>query len=1271
MLKKLLIGVLLVTTLFPFPVAASPVTLLQGPVLLEPADMAEITYISHPPLAIPNFSWAPVLGATQYEIQISSDIAFGTGNIKTVSTANTTYTPIKSIINNFLYDGEFYWRVRVKAPTVGAWSEQRSFSKRWATPSADPPNRPALLFPAPGAAVQFLDYPGFSWSPVPGAAKYRLEIDDEQDFTTLVYYAENFPNTSHQPLLKLANGTYYWRVIPFDIANTRGAESEIGTFIMAYGTADADRPQLLSPANGSEPLFTPTFEWRALRGVQYYQLQYSTDETFQSGVTTVETRATSHSISQLPNDVNVYWRVRARSNNSYSEWSEIWMFQKHWYIEPQLLTPTNGYRHVYTPPVFRWTPVPGAAYYKLTVGCDLGFTINRTEYSVLRPYYVIPNWSNNYPKCSTWYWKVTPYHGNGPAGKESAIWSFDRQLTYDNPAPQLVFPAPYYNPDLYVASHGPEAKFDVHTVPTASLPIFGWAMSVVSEFTLAEQYRIEVDDSATFVSPNWVMTTTNPIAAPDWSNPFTPTVGQDYYWRVRALDANGTPYASSPTTGWSQRWLARFDPSWGLTPRAETTPLLLRPTHGDQAVEQLPLLEWWPVAGATRYQVQVARDAAFTHDAFTAWAQYAVYAYPHTPAYGTYYWRVQAWDDQGALGAWSAPRRFQIAAQNRWRLVLPSPMIFNGYTHTLVAQSPVLGTPGDLVNLYAANDLRDWAIGFDVVSSTQPIDYVILFDSNQVDAAGVATDPVFGLPVTEAHYPEYAIHLKQGAGSPTDGYFTYNEAFFYSYNSVTNQWNVPVPLDTVGTFDFIASGAYTSVMPLDGFVQVKIRLATVGAPGCLSVMVLTATPGGALVDTLPPALGAELDNFTTVSETPMLIAPPTNLSGDPKTYPSLPLLHWQHQVDTRELRYGVQIALDSAFTSIAHTADSTTLIFAHAYVVPDNDLSGDNTYFWRVRLHHKEGTITAASQHNAIPWRLERRGLIAPNVEVSTLASSVTFSWGKVEGVSRFRLEWSSDPGFGTFSFVDNLHNWQYTLPALLSPGVYYWRVRPVNWKAEASDWVYGDVFTINLPLPTGLRVTPVGIAPDTPTLRWDPLLLPSGTPRFSAYRYKVQICQDEAMTQGCRTTGTTGTEQHSWSPPFTFNDGELFWRVHIVDGSNNTSAWTPVQSFTKQYPSTTLIAPVQGADISETPTFIWETVPTMPQYRIEIANNPFFSPMFDAVDTAATQYTPLKTLPTQQYYWRVCTRDRDNKAGPCTDATLYFDPYPYRVYLPLVMRGK
>ncbi len=342
------------------PIGQISVRAVASPSLLAPADRSTITATGYggsievPPVAVPEFSWTPIEGTTNYHLQLSQDIGFTT-NLRDFNTPLTHFIPLYA---NQLTDGLWYWRVRAEAPVVGDFSIPFSFTKSWATPD----NVPQLDLPSDKSSLEFFDTPVFSWQPVTGASRYLFQISQDPDFISISYLNYTL-RTTHQPTSKLPNGTYYWRVIPLDPAEHEGVHSETRTFIMNYNQV----PQLLEPVDNSHPTFTPTFQWTAVRGAQYYRLQYSTDPSFNTSVTTIDTRNTTYTpVNTLPNDVNYYWRVRAHSGNSISNWSEIRTFLKQWYIQAQPLTPVNLYQDARFP-LFNWTPVPAASYYRIEI----------------------------------------------------------------------------------------------------------------------------------------------------------------------------------------------------------------------------------------------------------------------------------------------------------------------------------------------------------------------------------------------------------------------------------------------------------------------------------------------------------------------------------------------------------------------------------------------------------------------------------------------------------------------------------------------------------------------------------------------------------------------------------------------------------------------------------------------------------------------------------------------------------------------------------------
>ncbi len=313
---------------------AAPLRAAEAPTPLAPLAGDTITPTEATPLAIPEFRWKAVGGATLYRLQFANNPGFAAPFEYT--TANTVYTPLDA---SRFTDGTWYWRVKVDKPASAAseYSAVESFRKDWATCA----NWPQLLDPPGGASLAFFENSMFSWEPVLGAASYRLQIAASADsFATPLYSAETLA-TVHQPTAKRADGTYYWRVIPLDAKGRAGCEkSEVRPFEVKYNQT----PSLLEPDDYAQPTFTPTLRWKAVQGAEYYTLQYSTDPIFAANVITVKTCNTTYTPpNDLPNDVNYYWRVQARSGASVGPWTASRMFVKHWYLPPTLLTPTNFY----------------------------------------------------------------------------------------------------------------------------------------------------------------------------------------------------------------------------------------------------------------------------------------------------------------------------------------------------------------------------------------------------------------------------------------------------------------------------------------------------------------------------------------------------------------------------------------------------------------------------------------------------------------------------------------------------------------------------------------------------------------------------------------------------------------------------------------------------------------------------------------------------------------------------------------------------------------
>lgn len=182
-----------------------------APALTSPADGATLQY----PAAV-SFSWRPVPGASSYTLRYGP-VGGATTEVSGITT--TTYTPSTSL-GRLAYE----WSVQAyfpapdnKSQVTGGTSGTREFSLAWASSS------PTLVSPTNGATANDLE---FLWNPVPGAAKYVVQIARDDAFTpdTIVLTSE-VTGTAFVPTDVLPSTTYYWRVRAYDTNGEEGDSS--------------------------------------------------------------------------------------------------------------------------------------------------------------------------------------------------------------------------------------------------------------------------------------------------------------------------------------------------------------------------------------------------------------------------------------------------------------------------------------------------------------------------------------------------------------------------------------------------------------------------------------------------------------------------------------------------------------------------------------------------------------------------------------------------------------------------------------------------------------------------------------------------------------------------------------------------------------------------------------------------------------------------------------------------------------------------------------
>lgn len=1258
----------------------STVYAIAAPNPISPIDGTITTITNFPPLGIPTFIWESVPDATEYRLQISSDAGFSTIALD-IRTPHTIYTP--TTMNATLFaDGDWYWQVRVEKPSVSPFSPAMRFQKLWASDD----NFPTLISPSADAVIDFYSSPIFSWEPVTGASQYRLQIASNPDGFSTPLYNQTTLAVSHQPTTKLANGQYYWRVVPLDGSSHLGKESEVRGFQLLYGTSTlGEIPELYEPTNYSQMQFTPTFHWEAIPGAERYQLEYMTDDgvcEYGSG-TIIETRNTTYTPSSTFANDNYCWHVRVISGSSNGEWSETWHFRKQWDIQPILLTPTNNYKYgIY--PLYSWTPVPGASYYNIEIAVDQNWASPFDKNNTGNPFYTPQKYYGTIPY--PYAWRVTSYDWNSHAGATSVVDSW--QSYYTSTAPSLIYPFYYYPPN------DPNVYGDVDLNPyedrTAQYPVFQWHRTDNPwpyGGTFAPAYRIEVSKSSLFSIIEWTVDTESTHAAPTTENPF-PSIDldQNYYWRVCPLDMIGGSCLTVPIEGdewWSQIWRARFNPDFGLPPTNGSAPVLLRPEHGDEWVEATPLLEWRALEGADYYYVQISRDPSLQTDIILdEYVPYPAYSaetslaqrYLDRLEYGTFYWRVQANID-GTWSDWSEVRRFQIASQSEWRYDRAIGLIENRLQIGDDATGDASGSY-DLTTLFASNSNENWYFGF-TATLTLDLDmvYGIYLDIDHIDGSGADGPPPdrnYNVTTISAHEPEFAIYVDQ-----IDGNVDKATTWIYEYEN--NAWQEPQRLSEIGAGNLYFASGYLELLIPNSAIGMSDYTGSISA-------ILFSVDGNNLEDSVPsdpnvPGSG-ELSRFTSVSEHMNLFYPPNTGGGDPTAYPSIVPFLWDYPTggdpsgideDPPSPWAGMHmnVCLDAACSTIVETADldATPYYFASSNVALLDDIYGDTTYYWRIQPRYLHNSEYFGAYNSG--YSFMREGFVPQNLQTSVTFATPTFTWDLVEGAGAYDLQVSKGPDFGGSDLVINISGLtqnSHTPTSTLAEAEYWWRVRARRYGNFTSDWSAVSNFVLNLPDVTGLTPNDPfqqDVFEYVPTLCWDHMIAyDAGIPVLTAWRYKVEISKDPNFSS---IFDNVTTEQNCWTPTKGYDDGTYYWHVATIDGNGRMASYGSAAQFTKQYPITTLISPI--GSVASTPTFVWTAVDGAKSYYVQISQDPGFSPIYDNIETVNIQFTPTRIYDIDHiYYWRVAIRDQDGKFGPYNDAMIIVGEV-YLSELPIVAK--
>ena len=434
----------------------------------------------------PTLKWNAVTGAAKYEVYRARSM--NGDYIKYSTVTGTSYTN-----TSYIEDGNtYYYKVRALDAngTAGAWSSIVSVTYRAASTGT-------LSAPSVTGGKDSQGRPTLKWNAVSGAAKYEVYRARSKDGDYIKYSTVTGTSYTNTSYIESGN-TYYYKVRALDANGTAGAWSSIVS--VTY------KQTLSAPTvtGGNDAQGRPTLTWKAVSGAAKYEVYRarSKDGTYSKYSTTTGTAYTNS--SYLTSGATYYYKVRALdANGNAGPYSAVVSVT----CRLKLTAPTvTGSTDSQGRPTLKWNAVTGAAKYEVyrarsKDGDYIKYsTVTGTSYT-----------NTSYlENGNTYYYKVRALGSDGTAGPDSTPVS----VTYKAP-----FGAP-----LVTGSKDSQGR-----------PALKW--DKVTDAAKYEVYRAR--------SKNGTYSLMSTQSATGYTNTSYLANGTTYYYKVRALKANGTASAYS------------------------------------------------------------------------------------------------------------------------------------------------------------------------------------------------------------------------------------------------------------------------------------------------------------------------------------------------------------------------------------------------------------------------------------------------------------------------------------------------------------------------------------------------------------------------------------------------------------------------------------------------------------------------------------------------------------------------------------------------------
>lgn len=299
--------------------------------------------------AAPTFAWSTVIGATEYEFDI-------TDNTGTIIQAQQ-FIPTNSLtLKETLPLGTYVTSVRAYNGASLLGTDSRRFYV-----TNDPSS--TQIFGPTGDTNE--TRPTFSWAGVDGATRYILWVNDDTRSINRAILQNNVQTTAYTPDTPLLPGDYRAWVRAYNGATAVSSWTFANRFTI--GTV-AETPAITAPVHNTTNSI-PAITWTAVAAAASYEIEFDNLDSGQNGFITAQ-GITPTAYRPTVALLTGLYQARVRSvdtNGTPSDWSSNFKFSIQAATSATLVAPLQNSTTAAADVLFAWTTVTTASQYELWV----------------------------------------------------------------------------------------------------------------------------------------------------------------------------------------------------------------------------------------------------------------------------------------------------------------------------------------------------------------------------------------------------------------------------------------------------------------------------------------------------------------------------------------------------------------------------------------------------------------------------------------------------------------------------------------------------------------------------------------------------------------------------------------------------------------------------------------------------------------------------------------------------------------------------------------